>query len=150
MKKLNLFFLFLFLAVTAGLVVYQFYLPTWKIALSDQELDVQIAQTPAHIYRGLGGRDSLEPYDGMLFLMGLHKKHGFVMRDMRFSLDIVWLDDGEVVDFVQNVSPQPGVSEEDLVAYYPRLPANIVLELPSGWIAAHGLEIGDRMLVLEE
>jgi uncharacterized membrane protein (UPF0127 family) len=85
----------------------------------------------------------------MVFLFPETKTHGFVMRDMHFPIDIIWLDHGVVVDIAPSVPVEPGAIESDLRVYYPRKPANIVLELNAGWADAHKLRIGDRMAVID-
>ena len=66
----------------------------------------------------------------------------FWMSEMRFALDLVWLDaDGRVVAVLANVPPctstpcplyEPPGSEKSVA----------VLELPAGKAAAHGLTVG--------
>ena len=108
-------------------------------------LELLVADTPARQTLGLGKRDSLAPYDGMIFILGVSDRYGFVMRGMRFPIDIVWLSDGVVVDIAPSVPIEPGVPEADLRVYYPRLKANTVIELPAGWAEGHGLKIGDEL-----
>lgn len=109
-----------------------------------------VAKNQKHRFTGLGGRETIEPYDGMIFVYPLHKKQGIVMRDMQFPIDIVWFNGGLVVDIAPSVPIEPGRSEEDLTVYYPRLPSNVVIELPAGWAAANALQIGDRLEVVED
>lgn len=116
--------------------------------LKGQKLYVLAADNIGRQYKGLGGRDSLDGYDGMLFIFGEKKKVGIVMRDMKFPIDIVWLDAGQVVDFAPNVPIEPGVKEQNLKIYYPRVDANLVLELPAGWAEKNGLRIGDEVKVI--
>lgn len=146
----NLVVLGAFVICAIGLFLWQFRWPTATVVLKDTPLEVLVAKTPKHHFQGLGGRERLAPYDGMLFLFPFPRRIGIVMRDMNFPIDIVWLDGAEVVDFVTNVEPEPGVDEEDLTAYYPRAEVDIVLELPAGWADAHGLQIGDRLDVIDE
>ena len=121
------------------------------IVLKDQSLSVLVAKNRYQLQKGLGGRETLEPYDGMLFVFGSQgARPGIVMRDMTIPIDIVWLHKGVVVDIAKQVLPEPGKTEEQLSVYYPRTQANIVLELPAGWADAHGLVIGDTLTVLEE
>jgi uncharacterized membrane protein (UPF0127 family) len=76
----------------------------------------------------------------MLFLYPFFEKHVFVMRDMKFSIDIIWFNAGEVVDIAPSVPVQPQDRQ-----YTPRASANAVLELPAGWAEAHKLQIGDHL-----
>lgn len=131
-----------------AMVALQFTKHHWgeaTIGLKDTQLHVLVAKNVYQQEKGLGGRESLDPYDGMLFLFDFSSRYGFVMRDMKFPIDIVWFNAGVVVDIAPNVPVEPGVPEERLRRYLPRAEANLVLELPAGWTEAHGLQIGDRL-----
>lgn len=147
--KSCLIFVGIFIIATIGVELWQLHWPKATIRLRNTDLYVLVANTPDHWYRGLGGRTNLAPYDGMIFLFPVSKPQGFVMRDMIFPLDIVWLDRGAVVDIAPRVPIEPGATEDELRVYTPRKPANIVLELPAGWAEAHSLKIGDRMTVVK-
>lgn len=123
----------------------------WKpgeatIIIHNQEARVLVANTPSQLYRGLGKRDSLEGYSGMVLMFPKSGRHGIVMREMRFSLDIVWLQHGVVVDIAHQV-PVEQVGEQGYTPYFPREDANAVLELPAGDAMRYGLAIGDKIEV---
>lgn len=146
MKRSHIIFLSIFFIAFATTFFWQrYHTPGAVIELKDQRLSVLVADTPERRYIGLGGRETLAPYDGMLFLFGNKGRHGFVMRNMSFPIDIVWFSDGVVVDIAPNVPLESGVDEAVLRRYYPRADANAVLELPSGWAAKYGLQIGDKI-----
>lgn len=128
-----------------GLRLWQYHWPTAMIKLKGEPLSVLVAKTPKHWYKGLGGRKSLEPHDGMLFIFPEKRRAGIVMRDMEFPIDIIWLSGGTVVDVATNVPIEPEVPETDLRVYYPRTGANGVLELPAGSVEARGIIIGDKV-----
>ncbi|HAZ28933.1 MAG TPA: hypothetical protein DCY48_04130 [Candidatus Magasanikbacteria bacterium] len=135
----------LLMVAFVGLKIWQNRWPETVIHFGGEDLTVLVANTAEHRHRGLGGKDSLRPFDGMLFVFPKSDQHGFVMRDMRFPIDIVWIQGGKVVDIASNVPIELGVSEEALAVYYPRLPANLVLEFPAGWVLAHSIAIGDEL-----
>jgi hypothetical protein len=132
-----------------GLRLWGMHWPKMDLELRDQQLHVLVANTVNHQIKGLGGRKDLGEYDGMIFIYNSYSRLGFLMRDMRFPIDIIWLKDAKVVDFVQKVQPEPGVKEIDLQRYYPRTEANAVLELSAGWAEKNGLKIGDQLTVLK-
>jgi uncharacterized protein len=145
LKKIHWIIIIGFFLSVIFLKAWQFYWPKMDVILKDIDLHVLVAKDSEHMYRGLGGRENLGEYDGMLFIYPDKNTYGIVMRDMMFPIDIVWLDTGEVVDIAPNVSIEPGVIEEDLKVYYPRKKANLILELPAGWVEEKGLKIGDMM-----
>lgn len=149
-KRPHTIFLVIFFASVIGLRLWGGNPKEATVELRGAPLRVLVAASPKHQYTGLGGRDSLEPYDGMLFVFSFPRYVGIVMRDMRFPIDIVWFDQGKVVDIAPRVPIEPDVKEEDLRVYQPRLPASHVLELPAGWAEEHGLKIGDELRVVGE
>jgi len=78
------------------------------IQISDSEcLQLERVSTPEALEKGLSGRESMLQNQGMLFTFPQADKHCIWMKDMRFSLDIIWADaDKKVVDLRENVSPQ--------------------------------------------
>ena len=109
------------------------------ITLDGNTIHVSVADTLESRARGLGGREGLAPDEGMLFIFPKDGDYAFWMKDMRFSIDILWLSvDGEVIYSIENLSP----------ATYPRSfvsqrPARYVLELPTGYVEAHRVKEGD-------
>ena len=109
------------------------------IHIDGQAIRVAIADTPTLQSLGLGNRGGLPDGEGMLFVFDADKKHAFWMKDMRFSIDMVWISrDGVIVYMAQNVSPK--TYPEDFV---PTSPARYVLELPAGYVTAHNIKVGD-------
>lgn len=123
---------------------------TQRYTLAGEKIDVEVAATLEQQHKGLGGRETIGEADAMLFPFAFKGKHGFVMRDMQFAIDIVWLNDGVVVDIAPNVQPEPfDVKEYELAVYVPRDVANAVLEFEAGWVKKHNLKIGDRLSLKE-
>jgi len=109
------------------------------IQLAGQELYVSVAETPEARVRGLSGRTSLASNEGMLFIFDTAAKYGFWMKDMLFSIDILWLSDtGEVVYMEESILP---ATYPDVFA--PNVPARYVLELPAGFAEAYSVKVGD-------
>lgn len=146
MKKKHSFILLgIFLAIALFVKLWSYHLSSTTVLLKGVPLQVLIARTPSQQYRGLGDRDSLGSSDGMIFPMGEASQYGFWMRHMRFPIDIVWFLRGTVVDIAPNVPIEPGVSESALPVYYPRKPADLILELPAGRAGMYGVKIGDTI-----
>ncbi len=109
------------------------------VELKDRIIRVDIADTPEKREAGLSGRESLAQDEGMLFVFPEDGIYAFWMKDMRFSIDILWISHaGMVVELQKSVSP-----ETYPATFVPSKDARYVLELPSGWIEAHIVEIGD-------
>lgn len=153
MKNINNFkfyFFIIFLLVAIFLFFWQrFHWPSTTVSLQGENLQVMIADSIYRQQKGLGERTNIVPYDGMIFPFALLDKHAFVMRDMKFSIDIIWLKKGEVVDYAPSVPIEPDREEGEYTIYRPRIEADMVLEVPAGWSKAHDLKIGDKMTLVE-
>lgn len=143
-KKFYFIFFGIIILTMLILRLSQNRLPEIDVSLKGVKLHALVANTPERQQRGLGQRDNMAGFDAMVFPFVFPDRYGFVMRDMRFPIDIVWFNDGKVVDIAPNVPIEPNAkTEADLHVYYPRTIANTVVELPAGWSASHELKIGD-------
>ena len=104
---------------------------------------VEVSDTPEKRSLGLGKRDKLKKGWGMLFVFEKRIPHSFWMKNMRFPIDIIWLDNQRIVELAENVPPpQEGESPKVME---PRLPSNFVLEIESGRARALGLKVGQKL-----
>lgn len=109
------------------------------LKIGQKLLKIDLADTPALRTLGLSGRDSLAPDHGMLFVFEKPDRYGFWMPEMRFSIDIIWIDtEKKIVHIEKNVSPDsyPKV-------FTPELPAKYVLEVPAGFSAENNVRVGE-------
>lgn len=139
----------LLLAFAGVIGVYSLYmpsravLPTTTITVGETRLEVELATTDADREQGLSGRNSLSANKGMLFVFDGEGKWGIWMKDMRFSLDIIWADtNGTIVTIEHDVSP---ASYPD--SFYPNVPAEYVLEVPAGYAKNHDIAVGTKIVV---
>ncbi len=114
-----------------------------NIDIGGVRLRVQVADTPALRERGLSGRQSLEPYDGMLFVFD--EPSTLWMKGMLFPLDIIWLarfPHGRdfVADITENAQPDSYPQK-----FHPSSPANSAVEVPAGFAQQHHISVGDRV-----
>jgi len=118
-----------------------FFSEVRAVKLGQKIFTVEIAAKKEAQTLGLSGRDSLATNAGMLFVFDAPFSYGFWMKDMKFSIDIVWIDEfGRVVDLAQNISPEtfPKI-------FYPQTPARFVLELNAGAADQNGIKIGTNV-----
>ena len=104
-------------------------------------LEALVADTFQSRAIGLSGRSSLKDNEGMLFVFDTSEYHGFWMKDMNFSIDILWIgDDYRINTILSGVKP-----ESFPEVYLPKAASRHVLELPAGTSARYGLKIGDQV-----
>jgi uncharacterized membrane protein (UPF0127 family) len=109
---------------------------TLRLLAPNGFITVEVVNTPETRQMGLSGRTSLSDREGMLFEFdSVDTENCFWMKDMQFSIDMVWMDDNrEVVTVTSNVSPDTYPER-----FCPDKPAKYGLEIASG--RAESLEI---------
>ena len=111
------------------------------ISQTGRTLYAQEATTNAEKVKGLGDRACLPADQGMLFIFDQPGYYPFWAKDMRFSIDIIWISqDKRVVDIEPSVTPES----------YPKIftnshPAKYVLEIGSGAAYGKGLTPGTQL-----
>ncbi len=104
-------------------------------------LRVSLATTSAQRSRGLSGRSELLEGTGMLFVFSEPAQYSFWMKDMNFSIDIVWVNArGVVIDITTDASPASFPT-----TFVPSGPVTYVLEVPAGYTSRAGINIGDTI-----
>jgi uncharacterized membrane protein (UPF0127 family) len=138
----------LFVAL-AGYVFFGFGRPQvakkTSVRVRGQEFRVEIADTPYLRSQGLSGRESLPEDAGMLFVFESASIQTFWMKDMKFPLDIVWIQDGRIVGIEKDVPPEPDKSVFSLKTYTSPAAADRVLEINAGLSQRYGFEVGDQV-----
>ena len=101
------------------------------VRVGDLDFPVELAARPEDRIRGLSGRVSLAAGTGMLFVFENSERFRVWMKEMQFSLDIVWIGSNcRVVDVSENVPfPDPSTPLDDLPRYSPESRAKYVLEV---------------------
>ncbi len=109
-------------------------------SIGGHAIAAEYARTPSEQQRGLSGRDGLAPDTALVFPFDPPQAPTFWMKDMRFAIDIVWVAGGQVVGIELSVPADDGV-----VRYAAPQLVDLVVELPAGWCAAHGISAGDTV-----
>ncbi len=126
----------LLVVVSAGFIALQPLLrPHAVVRLGDGIYTARVARTEAQREQGLSGTTGLSPDQAMLFIFDRSDTWGIWMKDMRYPIDVVWLNDQkQVVYSVSNMQPDsyPQV-------FRPKQSARYVVELPAGAIASKAI-----------
>jgi len=109
------------------------------VRIGDSVVIVEVARNYEARAGGLSGRGSLPENTGMLFVFEEPGNYSFWMKDMKFPIDIIWLDKNKKVVYItENAKP---------ISYPERFqtpePAQYVLEVNGGWAREHGIEAGN-------
>lgn len=122
--------------------------PRGEVSLNVKTLSINaiVARSPGMRKKGLSKMESLPLTSGMLFVFGKDGRWGFWMKDMKFAIDIIWIDENKrIVDIVKNAPPEPGKKDKELTVYKPAADAMYVLEINAGMSDFNNLEIGDTV-----
>ncbi len=124
---------------------------TATITVGDDTLDAELSVTPVQQTLGLGYRNVLLDGRGMLFVNDAAEPRTFWMKGMRFCIDIVWIEGGEITGAAESVCPDPaGTPDGEKARYHSDAPVTYVLELPAGWLARHGYGAGTPVQIPDE
>lgn len=131
-KKLTLFLgiILLLLLINSDRLLKLFNPAKDTLRIGEKIFKLEIADEPAELIKGLSNRESLPKDYGLLFVFPETGKHGFWMKDMKFPIDIVWLDENkEVIGITKNLKPNsyPQV-------FYPPKDIKYALEINTGII----------------
>lgn len=102
------------------------------VSIGDQKVLVSVADSATERIRGLSGRGERS----MLFIFPESGLHGIWMKNMLFSIDIIWIDEEKkVIHIEKNISPStyPEIFKPKNMALY-------ILETPTGLIS---VKVGD-------
>lgn len=111
------------------------------IFIADTKVYVDIADEPYEQIQGLSGREKLSDDEGMLFIFPAPILASFWMKDMKFSIDIIWIDDkGNIIGVEKNVSPDTFPN-----SFSPSSPVKYVLEVNANWSDENNIKIGDKL-----
>lgn len=140
--------LWILVGIVVGAVALAFFARTPRsvpgsatLFFGETELNLEVVATNETRTQGLSGREVLKQNTGMLFVFDESGTYGFWMKDMRFPLDIIWLDEqGVVVHIEYNVAPEtyPSVLTPNEKALY-------VLEVNAGVASESHIEKGTRL-----
>ncbi len=114
-------------------------------------LPVEVAADEAERARGLMGRAHLPANAGMLFVYPETQppENGFWMFRTHLPLDIAFIDSESLILSIQTMRPCQSLNPQRCPSYYADAPYQTALEVNAGFFASHGIESGDRVIMVE-
>lgn len=110
------------------------------LLFGDKKITVDVADTEDKRVQGLSGRSGLDKNAAMLFVFSQASQQCMWMKDMKFSLDMVWLDKSKnVIKIVENVAPS--TYPESFCADN----AKYVVEFNAGMVKENNIKIGQNL-----
>lgn len=113
------------------------------VRLNKHSFNATILRSDEERQRGLSNTKSLPADQAMLFVFPYDTRPGIWMKDMKYPIDILWVNKNyQVVYLVKNAQPDsyPQVFQPTSLARY-------VIEVPSGTIEKTGIKNGDLVIL---
>lgn len=131
--------LFLVVALTAMLSLGLANRQPSTVSINGSKIEVTVADSDDERVRGLSGTPQLEDGTGMLFIFDESSYHGIWMKDMKYPIDIIWLDEDRKIVHLEEFATPESYPER---TFTPQVPAKYVLEMPVGSIKSYGMNNG--------
>jgi uncharacterized membrane protein (UPF0127 family) len=128
------------LVVIAAFVIY-FNHREPSLTVSGKHISLIIADTQEEREKGLGGMESLPENSAMLFTFQNEDIYNIWMKDMKFPIDIIWLNSSKkIVAIEENISPDtyPEIFSPGEKSLY-------VLETNAGFVEKNNLLTGNTL-----
>lgn len=113
-----------------------------NIEIKGYNIKAEVTSDSWRQHQGLSNRDSLCADCGMLFIFPDKQIRKFVMRNMKFPLDIIFILDNKIINIAENLAPE-GASPINI--YASTVPVNNVLEITAGYAQKNGIKVGDTV-----
>lgn len=144
MKILN-FFLITLIILLIAFVMFLYVIPKTPTAkINGHAFSLFLAKTSEEQEIGLAKYNKIEQNQGMLFLFAKADNYSFWMKNMKFPIDIIFIENNEVVYIFPNV---PVSTNDNLPVYTTKTKANKVLEINAGLAKKYGIKIGTEVRI---
>lgn len=154
MKKIVLLYLLL-IVILAGVILFRSGLiqapgsvksDSPQITIKNRTFELMLAKSEEDMVAGLTKVNKLDTDKGMLFVFSESNYYPFWMKNMKYPIDIVFINEDKVVDMYENVpAPQSDTDPANIKIYKPKERANYVLEVASGVVKENNIKVGDQV-----
>ena len=158
MKKVLLVFALLLIVIGAILLAQKylkiniFSLPgknstaaITTVTINNYTFKVKVAKSQKEQEIGLSETDQLPQDQGMIFIFDKPDYYSFWMKNMKFPIDIIYINNDKIVTVKSNA--QPLVKQENPIIYKPTDPTDKVLEINAGLSKKYNFEKDDKVII---
>ena len=127
-----------------GILLISFILSresTGKVLINNQAFKVTVARSEKERQIGLSNTEQLNENQGMLFLFDRSDYHSFWMKNMKFPIDIIYINGDKVVTVIENAKPASDTGG-NLEIYQPTDKSDKVLEISAGLAKKYNIKRG--------
>jgi len=126
-----------------GRATFSFFKKPTIVTIDNHSFNVVIAKSEKELEIGLSETKSLAQNQGMIFLFNKLDYYSFWMKDMKFPIDIIFINIDHIVTIEDNVPIITGQKNPSI--YTPTQTANRVLEIQAGLAKKYNFKIGDNV-----
>lgn len=128
-----------------SLILWRFVPTTNQVIIKSVDhssvVRVSVADNDITRSQGLSGAIGLEQNEGKLFIYQKPEIPKFWMKDMKFPIDIIWIDEHyKIIGFEQSVQPSSYPA-----TFSPKKPIKYVLEVNADFVSKHKIRAGDSV-----
>jgi len=124
-------------------IIDEWYGPLFPMMIDSIRVEASVASTTETRTKGLSGTPYLPEGVVKLFVFDESQEWSFWMKDMNYSIDIIWVDaTGEIVFIEESVSPSSYP-----MSFMSNIPAKYVIETTNGFVKEYGIAVGERVVL---
>jgi uncharacterized membrane protein (UPF0127 family) len=117
-----------------------------EVLIGNKKYELEVVKTSQDLEKGLAKFENINDNQGMLFIFDTPGRWSIWMKDMKFNIDIVFLNENkEVVTIFQNVKFETHENVFQYRKYLPELDSKYVIELKEGEIEKNKIKLGDKI-----
>ncbi len=113
------------------------------VTIAGHNFKVAIASSQKEREIGLSETKSLLQNQGMIFVFKEPDYYHFWMKNMKFPIDIIYINKGQIVTIINSAKPMK--NQQIPTTYVPSKPVDKVLEIQAGLAKAYKLKNGDKI-----
>lgn len=141
--KIPLFVLSLLFVIILVFIKIDYFNPQpLRAKINGHVFSLFLARTNLEQEIGLARFNKIRNDQGMLFIFPESDYYSFWMKNMKFPIDIIFINKNKVVDIFKNVSVS---KDNNLPVYTTHQKANIVLEINSGLSDKYKIKIDSKI-----
>jgi uncharacterized membrane protein (UPF0127 family) len=115
-----------------------------NIKVGEKEYILEVVTTSEDLKKGLSKFKNIEDNQGMLFVFDTPGRWSIWMKDMKFNIDIIFLNEKkEVVTLFKNIQFENHENVFEYRKYIPDYDSKYVIELKEGEIQKNKIKVGD-------
>ncbi len=114
------------------------------VKINNATIITEVVKSAWQQYNGLSNRESLCANCGMLFVFPSAEPREFVMRNMNFPLDIIFIAENKIINIEPNLAPE-GAKPNKI--YRSTRAADMVLEVSGNYCQKNEIKIGDSLII---